>query len=195
MTDAGSIWESKLSRLQDPTLEKMKPLVELMGELRERRQERGEPPPMLQALRRAHSVPGGAGCSVDEAALIIDLISLLIGGTTLAVVLYQLYESKRRVEIDFSVELRHIAPWPDPMPTAIFWVTPLGKTRRGFTGCWYDIARGKRLVQFDSHSSAGLPYRVATGAGLESPAGRLVLVQDARTNGRSWTRLQVCHWP
>jgi hypothetical protein len=44
MTDAGSIWESKLSRLQDPNLEKMKPLlVELMGELRERRQERGEP--------------------------------------------------------------------------------------------------------------------------------------------------------
>jgi hypothetical protein len=43
MTDAGSIWESKLSRLQDPNLEKMKPLVELVGELRERRQERGEP--------------------------------------------------------------------------------------------------------------------------------------------------------
>jgi len=43
MTEAGSIWESKLSRLQDPNLEKMKPLVELMGELRERRQERGEP--------------------------------------------------------------------------------------------------------------------------------------------------------
>jgi hypothetical protein len=54
------------------------------------------------------------------------------------------------------VELRHIAPWPGPMPTAIFWVTNLGKTRRGFTGCWYDIARGKRLVRFDSHSSAGL---------------------------------------
>jgi hypothetical protein len=32
------------SRLQDPNLEKMKPLlVELMGEFRERRQERGEP--------------------------------------------------------------------------------------------------------------------------------------------------------
>jgi hypothetical protein len=43
MTDAGSIWESKLSRLQDPNLEKMKPLVELMGELRERKQERGQP--------------------------------------------------------------------------------------------------------------------------------------------------------
>ena len=43
MTDADSIWESKLSRLQDPNLEKMKPLVELMRELRERRQERGEP--------------------------------------------------------------------------------------------------------------------------------------------------------
>src|SRR5215211_5760816 len=87
---------------------------------------------MIHVLRRAHSGPDGTGCSVDEAALIIDLISLLIGGTTLAVVLYQLYESKRRVEIDFSVELRHIAPWP----AAIFWVTNLGKTRRGFTGCW-----------------------------------------------------------
>ena len=43
MTDADSIWESKLSRLQDPNLGKMKPLVKLMGELRERRQERGEP--------------------------------------------------------------------------------------------------------------------------------------------------------
>jgi hypothetical protein len=43
MTDADSIWESKLSRLQDPNLEKMEPLVELMGELRERSQERGEP--------------------------------------------------------------------------------------------------------------------------------------------------------
>jgi hypothetical protein len=111
---------------------------------------------MLQALRRPHSGRGVVGSSADESALIIDLISLLIGGTTLAVVLYQLYESKRRVEIDFSVELLHIAPWPDPMPAAIFWVTNLGKTRRGFTGCWYDIARGKRLVQFDSHSSAGL---------------------------------------
>jgi hypothetical protein len=43
MTDADSIRESKLSRLQDPNLEKMKPLVELMGEMRERRQQRGEP--------------------------------------------------------------------------------------------------------------------------------------------------------
>jgi hypothetical protein len=43
VTDADSIWESKLSRLQDPNLQKMKPLVELMGELRERRQERAEP--------------------------------------------------------------------------------------------------------------------------------------------------------
>jgi hypothetical protein len=42
MVDADAIWKSKLSRLQDPNLEKMKPLVELMGELRERRQERGE---------------------------------------------------------------------------------------------------------------------------------------------------------
>jgi hypothetical protein len=43
MTDAGSIWKSKLSKPQDPNQEKMKPLVELTGELRERRQERGEP--------------------------------------------------------------------------------------------------------------------------------------------------------
>ena len=43
MTDAHSIWESELSRLQDPNLQKMKPLVELMGELRERRQDRAEP--------------------------------------------------------------------------------------------------------------------------------------------------------
>jgi hypothetical protein len=43
MTDAASIWESKLGRLQDPKVEKMNRLVELMGELRERRQERGEP--------------------------------------------------------------------------------------------------------------------------------------------------------
>ena len=44
MTDAAaSIWESKLSRLQHLNLEKMKPLVELRGELRERRQERDEP--------------------------------------------------------------------------------------------------------------------------------------------------------
>jgi len=43
MMDADSIWESKLSRLQDPKVEKMKPLlVELRGELRERRQEMGE---------------------------------------------------------------------------------------------------------------------------------------------------------
>jgi hypothetical protein len=43
MTDAGSIRESKLIRLQDPKVEKMKPLVGLMGELREGSQERGEP--------------------------------------------------------------------------------------------------------------------------------------------------------
>jgi len=29
MADAGSIWKSKLSRLQDPKVEKMKPLVGL----------------------------------------------------------------------------------------------------------------------------------------------------------------------
>jgi hypothetical protein len=43
MTDADSIWEGKPSGLRDPNLEKMKPLVELMGELRERTQERAEP--------------------------------------------------------------------------------------------------------------------------------------------------------
>jgi hypothetical protein len=43
MTDADSIWESKLSRLQEPNLEKMKPLVGLMGALRERKQDRGQP--------------------------------------------------------------------------------------------------------------------------------------------------------
>ena len=42
MTDADLIWESKLSRLQEPNLEKMKPLVEVMGELRKRRQERDQ---------------------------------------------------------------------------------------------------------------------------------------------------------
>jgi hypothetical protein len=40
MTDADSIWESKVSRIQDPNLETFKPLVELRGEMR---QERGEP--------------------------------------------------------------------------------------------------------------------------------------------------------
>jgi hypothetical protein len=45
MTEADSIWKGKLSRLQDPKVEKMKPLVELLGELRERKQERGEPRP------------------------------------------------------------------------------------------------------------------------------------------------------
>jgi hypothetical protein len=40
MTEADSMWESKLGRLRDPNLEKMKPLlVELMGEVRERRRE------------------------------------------------------------------------------------------------------------------------------------------------------------
>ena len=41
MTDADS--KSRLSRLQEPNLQKMKPLVGLMGEPRERTQERGEP--------------------------------------------------------------------------------------------------------------------------------------------------------
>jgi hypothetical protein len=44
MTDADSIWESKPSGLQVPNPEKMKPLVELLGELRER-QERDQPCP------------------------------------------------------------------------------------------------------------------------------------------------------
>jgi hypothetical protein len=44
MTDAESICRGKLRRLPDPNLEEMKPLlVELMGELGERRQERGKP--------------------------------------------------------------------------------------------------------------------------------------------------------
>jgi hypothetical protein len=43
MTDADAIWKVKLSRLQDPNPEKMNPLVGLMGELRERRRERGQP--------------------------------------------------------------------------------------------------------------------------------------------------------
>jgi hypothetical protein len=43
MTDADSIWKGKMRRLQDPKVEKMKPLVELMGELSERWQERGDP--------------------------------------------------------------------------------------------------------------------------------------------------------
>ena len=44
MTDAGSIWKSKLSKPQEDNVEeKMKALVELMGELRERRQERDKP--------------------------------------------------------------------------------------------------------------------------------------------------------
>jgi hypothetical protein len=59
VTDAGSIWESKLSRLQDPNPENMKPLVGLMGELRERRQERGEPrshdPGAQEGVRRPWS--------------------------------------------------------------------------------------------------------------------------------------------
>jgi len=41
MSDADSIWKSKLSRLQDPNLEKMN----LLWSLWERRQERGEPRP------------------------------------------------------------------------------------------------------------------------------------------------------
>jgi hypothetical protein len=87
----------------------------------------------------------------------------------LLIVLYQLYESKKRVEIEFSVERLRQAPWPDPVPAAVFYVTNLGKTRRGFTGCWYEIARGKLLVQFDSHSSAGL--RVGSSADATRNSG------------------------
>lgn len=62
MTDADSIWESKLSRLQDPNLEKMKPLlVELMGELRERRRERGQP--------RSPRPAGGCAAAMVEAGV------------------------------------------------------------------------------------------------------------------------------
>ena len=43
MTDAGSIWEGKPSRLRDPKVEKMEPLAGLTGGLRERRQVRAEP--------------------------------------------------------------------------------------------------------------------------------------------------------
>jgi hypothetical protein len=66
MMDTDSIWESKLSRLQDPKVEKMKPLVELMEEMRERRQRGVSPDPMLQALRTAYRGPGGVRCSGDE---------------------------------------------------------------------------------------------------------------------------------
>jgi len=59
VTDADSIWESKLSRLQDPNLQKMKPLVELMGELRERKQDRGEP-------RSPRPAGGRAAAMVEE---------------------------------------------------------------------------------------------------------------------------------
>jgi hypothetical protein len=63
MTDADAIWESKLSRLQDPKVEKMKPLAEQMGELRERRQERGEPrshvPGAQEGSRRPWSLWAG----------------------------------------------------------------------------------------------------------------------------------------
>jgi hypothetical protein len=67
MTHAGSIWESKLSRLQDPNLEKMKPLVELMGELRERSQERGEPrSPRRSGGRAAAMVEEGVRGLMDR---------------------------------------------------------------------------------------------------------------------------------
>ena len=35
MTGADSIWKGKMRRLQDPKVEKMKPIVVIMGELRE----------------------------------------------------------------------------------------------------------------------------------------------------------------
>jgi hypothetical protein len=52
MTDADSIWESKLSRLQDPNLEKVKPLVGLMGELRERGEPRSHAPGAQEGAQR-----------------------------------------------------------------------------------------------------------------------------------------------
>ena len=52
MTDADAIWESKLSRLQDPNLEKFKPLVELMGELRERAEPRSNAPGAQEGTQR-----------------------------------------------------------------------------------------------------------------------------------------------
>jgi hypothetical protein len=42
VTDADVIWKSKLRMLQDPKVEKMKPLVGLVEGSRERRQERDE---------------------------------------------------------------------------------------------------------------------------------------------------------
>ena len=53
MTDADSIWESKLIRLQDANLEKMKPLVELMGELRERGEPRSHAPGAQAGAQRS----------------------------------------------------------------------------------------------------------------------------------------------
>ena len=53
MTDAGSIRESKLIRLRDPNLEKMEPIVQLLGVLREKSQERGEPRSHAPGARRA----------------------------------------------------------------------------------------------------------------------------------------------
>jgi hypothetical protein len=52
MTDADSIWESKLSRLQDPNLKMMRPLVELMGELRERGEPRSHAPGAQEGTQR-----------------------------------------------------------------------------------------------------------------------------------------------
>jgi hypothetical protein len=107
---------------------------------------------------------------------LLGLIETLIGAAaavpTLFVVLYQLYESKRRVEIDFSEEARHVNPWPGPMPVAVFRVTNLRRTPQRFTGCWYEIARGERLLQGESHGEeawikpGGLSEPVATGVSL-----------------------------
>jgi hypothetical protein len=52
MTDVGSSWESKLSRLQDPNLEKMKPLVVLIGELSERGESRSHDPGAQEGAQR-----------------------------------------------------------------------------------------------------------------------------------------------
>ena len=70
MTDADSIWESKLSRLQDPNLEKIQTSYGAYGRIE------GEEDPDLRLLpvQRAHQVadvPGShlAGLDLDEYAL------------------------------------------------------------------------------------------------------------------------------
>jgi hypothetical protein len=79
---ADSIWQSKLSRLQDPNLEKMKPLVELMGELRERSQEKGEPrslrdqPPGCPGILRARRLPFYGSTTMKHAVGATSLVQI-----------------------------------------------------------------------------------------------------------------------